>query len=818
MRTRGTRLGGRARAVVAAAATTVALLSAAPAAHAGLSTWTPLPGLNAAAGANWVRTYATGPLPTTIYAGTEGDGVYRSLTDGLAWAPFSTGLDAPGARDVRVVYSGGGAIWAGTGAGLYRSVGGGPWSPVAQGPEDDPAQPRKLNASVQAVLSTIGGPLLAGTAFHGVSRSSDGGMTWTPPSPSNGMPQGETVWSLTGIGPLVFAATTSGVYRSTDWGATWSLASDGIPGIATVLRVIGDGTNPNILYAATGSDGVYRSLDLGISWAPISGGLGNTTVRAIQQFSGPSVTRLYAATGDGLWSGSTGNGPLPGPVTWRKVTQNGLGGASIFWALTTFTTTPGTLLAGSQSDGGFALTFEPPSNAALPSAIGTAQVGQTLVGLTGSWNGTPTISLERQWQLCTTSSPGTCRDVDGAQDLGFTLAQRDQGKWVRLKVSAENDFPTPGPTKPAAYSAVVGPVAANPADLPGATQQLAPSIRVLVPGDPSLPKVGDTLQAYGWMFNPAPSAGRTTFQWLRCDENGDHCAEIAGETGQQHVLVTADAEVRLRVRVGGTNGAGTAYLQDSGPTNTIIPDPATALTPPTLAGVAVVGSTLVGGVGSWKSAKTTWERRWELCEADGSGCDPVFGETRAGYVVRAGDLGKRLRMRVLADVNESYKLPAAVEAYTPLSAVVTLPPGSDPGPGTGGGPGPAGPGPGPGPVADVTRPKLSGAGVTVTRAGVKVSARLSEAGVLTAVVQRQVAGHRKGKRCLAGRKRGAKACTTWKTVGTFKRAVRTGRVSVTIPRRLGGRRLARGGYRAQITVRDGAGNLSAAQTVRFRLR
>lgn len=817
MGTRGMRVGGRVRAVAAAAAAVAALLLlTAPAAQAGLSTWTGLPGLNAASGASWVRTYATGTPPTTIYAGTEGDGVYRSLTDGLVWAPFSSGLDAPGARDVRVVYSGGGAIWAGTGAGLYRSTGGGPWSPVAQGAEDDPAHPRKLNASVQAVLSTIGGPLLAGTAFRGVFRSSDGGMTWTPPAPSNGMPEGETVWSLTGIGPLVFAATSSGVYRSTDWGASWSLASDGIPGIATVLRVIGDGTNPNIVYAATGSDGLYRSRDLGLSWASISDGLGNGTVRALQQFSGPSVTRLYAATGDGLWTGSTGNGPLPGPVTWRKVTQNGLGGASVFWALTSFTTTPGTLLAGSQSNGGFALTFEPPSNAGAPSVLGTAQVGQTLLGLNGTWDGTPTISLERQWQICATSAPVTCRDVEGQQDLGFTLAQRDQGKWVRLKISAENDFPTPGPTKPTAYSPLAGPISANPADLPGATQQAAPSIRVVAPGDPSLPKVGDTVQAQGWLFNPAPAAGRTSFQWLRCDADGDHCADIPGATGQQHLLVTADAEVRLRVRVGGSNAAGTAFLNDSGPTNTIIPDPATTLTGPTLAGAAVVGSTLVGGVGSWKSAKTTWERRWELCEADGSGCSPVFGETRAGYVVRAGDLGRRLRMRVLADVNESYKLPAAIEAYTPLSAVVTVPAGGGPAPGPGPEPGP-GPAPGPGP--DTKRPALSKlAAAAAGRAGVKLSGRLSEGGTLTVVVQQQVAGHRKGKRCLAGRKRGAKACTTWKTVGSVKRSVRAGRLSVTVPRTLGRRRLGRGSYRALLVVRDKAGNASAKRAVSFRLR
>ncbi len=813
-RDRAGRTRGRA-AVAAAVLLTTALLGIAAPAQAGLSRWTPLIGLTGADGADHVRMYATGTPPTTLYAATEGDGVFRSLTDGLTWEPFSSGLDAPAARDVRVVYSGGGAIWAGTGAGLYKAVGGGSWTPVAQGAEDDPRQPRKLNASVQAVLDTLGGPLLAGTAFGGVYRSGDGGATWTPPAPSNGMPAGETVWSLTGIGPLVFAATSSGVYRSADWGASWTLASDGIPGIATVLRVIGDGTNPNIVYATTGSDGIYRSIDLGLSWQPINDGLGNLTVRGIQQFSGPSVTRLYAATGDGLWTGSTGNGPIPGAVRWRRVTQEGLGGHTIFWAVTTFLTTPGTLLAGTDGDGGFSLTFEPPSNRAAPTVLGDIQVGRVPIGLLGTWEGTPTISYERFWQICTSNSAGTCRDVDGENEIGYTIRQADFGKYLRLRVEAENDFPTPGPTKPRRESVLYGPIAASPGDLPGYNQQSAASIRVVPPGEPGLPKVGDTLEAYDWRFNPVADAGRTFFQWLRCDEDGDSCAEIRGAIGQQYTTVTEDAALRLRVRVSGANRYGTTVLQDSGATNTIIPDPATALTPPTLRGQAVVGSTLVGGVGSWKSPLTRWERRWELCEADGTACSPILNESAPGYVVRPGDLGRRLRMRVLADVNESYRLPAAVEAYTPLSEPVTLPPGDAPPPGLPGTPIPLPPAP----PADRTKPVVSKPAAKVTRAAVTLSARTNEAGRLTVVVQRAVVGHRvrKGKatRCVKGRKRGAKACTLWVKAKTVTRTVKAGAVTVRLPR--GKRGLARGSYRATFTVRDAAGNVTST-TVAFRLR
>src|SRR3954470_19475991 len=166
-------------------------------ARAGVFDWNGLPGLNAANGANWVREYATGLPPTTMYAATEGDGVYRSTTNGVTWSAFSSGLEAvPGAKNVRTVYTSAATAYAGTSAGLFKSVGGGSWQPVAQGPEDDPKHPTKLNQPVQAVFSGPSGTLIAGVARGGVYRSSDGGATWQPPAPGNGMARSETVRSF----------------------------------------------------------------------------------------------------------------------------------------------------------------------------------------------------------------------------------------------------------------------------------------------------------------------------------------------------------------------------------------------------------------------------------------------------------------------------------------------------------------------------------------------------------------------------------------------------------------------------------------------
>ena len=81
--------------------------------------------------------------------------------------------------NVRTVYTSGTTVYAGTTAGLFKSVGGGGWQPVAQGPEDDPKNPKKLNARRAGGPHRPGGTMLAGVASGGVYRSTDGGATWT---------------------------------------------------------------------------------------------------------------------------------------------------------------------------------------------------------------------------------------------------------------------------------------------------------------------------------------------------------------------------------------------------------------------------------------------------------------------------------------------------------------------------------------------------------------------------------------------------------------------------------------------------------------
>jgi hypothetical protein len=811
----------RRRAALLAAALILLAPASAGAITLPTTSWLPLPGLNASAGADWVRVFANDALaPTTLYAGTEGHGVFVSPNAGLTWAPLSGGLDDGSAKLVRAILSSPLQTLAGTQKGVFQ-LAGTTWAPIGQGPGQG-----KLNESVQALLN-VGGTLLAGTLSEGVWRSNDGGQTWQPPGPGTGMPAATTVWSLQSLGPMVLAGTSNGVYRSVDGGVTWAPSGDGIAPGDTVFRVFGDAFAPNVWYAGTGS-GVYRSLNAGLTWSPISDGLptgGDGAVRDLKSVMTAAGARLYAATGNGVYTARVRLGAVPGDVVWSAVTRTGLFPNVIEWALSDLGA-GSALVTGSQSDGGFGIAFAPPANTVPPSVGGTPVVGSTLSARAGTWTGTGVLVFAYKWQRCTAQNSG-CSDIDGATGATYIPDRaHDQGRYVRVDVTVANGAPSFTQVHQASAGVLIG---AEPGPLPGDNQVNAPSLTIDAPGDATLPQVGDVVRvnvrsaAPNQTFNPNPTLLR--YQWLRCDENSDNCVVIAGAPdAPTYTLQTADAAMRVMARVTGTNGNGSRTLDSAGATNLVIPDPALNTVPPALLGSAVVGETLVGNVGAWKSPRTTYERQWERCDADGAGCSPIIDATAPAYTVTPADLGYRLRMRVTADVNEPYKLPSAVEADTPLSDVVALPGGGGGGTGGGGagggeaggggaGGGGAGGGAGGGSRghADHTKPVLRKVALAKKRfkaggKGVVLRFRLSERATLRIAVQKPAAKPKKGKK--------AKRPKTLRTLVVKGNKAGAGAIRFTgeLAHR---KKLAPGSYRLAIVPVDAAGNRGKEVIVGF---
>jgi hypothetical protein len=830
-----------------AAITAASLLLLAPSAHADIpappSQWYKLPGLNAASGAQWVRAFAHSTPPNVIYAGLEGGGVFRSQDGGVSWSPFNGGFANPLTTNVRALLasSTGTTVYAGTDTGVWKSDGGN-WEPVGQGPGPD-----KLNGSVQALFSVPGGPMLAGVASGGVWRSSDGGDTWTPPAPGNGMPTSETPYGFVGqpsqAPAFILSASSNGVFRSSDNGATWTLASDGIPGSASPIQPWVDESKPNLMYVSTASNGIYRSINGGITWHAINNGLGAVRARGFQIFTASEGAHLYAATEEGLWEALNTHSTVPPPPKWKAVTQEGLIEASppaqnvIMWALTA-PVIPGAggafgLIAGTQSNGGYFLSFEPPGNTCPTPANATAScpdindltpiAGQELTATPGNWTGTETIEYAYQWQRCTTANADSCSDITDAEENTYVIPEDGNNVRYRVKVTATN--PAPTFDQVFRFSVLTGLTAAPVNTMPGYNQVFPPDIDVLDPGSDTSPQPGDTMFAgFGANPNPPthdgffnPPADNHEFQWFRCNGSGADCEPIVGATAREYTLTTEDGTHDLKVRVTGSdNGTGYSNQITSPESYDVISLPAAIGDPipdpdggpaksqaPALSGNAWVGETLAGTVGGWKDPSTEFSRRWVRCDADGNACtyiqkpastDPEDGST---YVVRPDDLGYTIRMRVTADVNGDISddgidnhLPHSVEVDTAQSAVVIERPV----------------GVGPGGVTDTDPPVIT---KLRYKKGTGFLFALSEpaSGVIT--VQRTLPGRKVGKKCKkpTRKNRKRKKCT---------RAKRAGRVAApilamgdnTVPFT---KKLKPGSYRATLVATDLAQNKATAR-------
>jgi hypothetical protein len=80
---------------------------------------------------------------------------------------------------------------------------------------------------------------------------------------------------------------------------------------------------------------------------------------------------------------------------------------------------------------------DPPTVRSLPSAAGTAQVGHTLTARNGEWGGTRPLTFSYQWRRCG-SGGGNCVDLSGATAKTYVLVAADQGRRMRVRVTAGN--------------------------------------------------------------------------------------------------------------------------------------------------------------------------------------------------------------------------------------------------------------------------------------------------------------------------------------------------------------------------------------------
>ncbi len=201
--------------------------------------------------------------PTTIYAGSNESGVFKSVDGGASWVAMNDGLTDLTVQALAIDPSVPTTIYAGSfSRGVFQSVDGGvSWNRMSIG---------LPNASVQAVEIDPATPetLYAGTG-GGVYKSVDGAQFWTPAN--NGLP-GAAVISMaidTSTPTTLYAGTTGGLFKSVDGGVSWASINMGLDN-DVILNFAVDPNSSTTIYAGTnispGAGGLFKSVDGGLSW------------------------------------------------------------------------------------------------------------------------------------------------------------------------------------------------------------------------------------------------------------------------------------------------------------------------------------------------------------------------------------------------------------------------------------------------------------------------------------------------------------------------------------------------------------------------
>ena len=267
--------------------------------------------------------------PATVYAGTNTDAfVLKSTDGGVNWSPAGAGLEdsekATAAR-IGIITSPALAInphtratvYAGEPAGVFKSTDGGAhWQLAWSG---------SITGSVAALAIDPQAPatLYAATTY-GIFKSTDGGASWSPAN--TGLPSNTTECLALAIDPqtaaILYLGTQDGLFKSTDGGAHWTSANAGLAsyGSSHVNVLAVDPQTPSTLYAGKYQNGVFRSVDGGAHWSPANAGL-TGTILALAVDPQASGT-LYAGTDSGAFLfksvdggavGSPANAGLPNP-------------------------------------------------------------------------------------------------------------------------------------------------------------------------------------------------------------------------------------------------------------------------------------------------------------------------------------------------------------------------------------------------------------------------------------------------------------------------------------------------------------------------
>ena len=132
---------------------------------------------------------------------------------------------------------------------------------------------------------------------------------------------------------------------------------------------------------------------------------------------------------------------------------------------------------------------------------------------------------------------------------------------------------------------------------------------------------GQTLAVSPGAWSGGPTS--YSYQWQRCDGNGDNCSDISGAINFQYTVSSDDTGQTLQATITAHNTGSTASISTN-PTRVVTGLPPTNQSPPSISGQYIVGHDLTADHGTWTgTSPISYSYQWQRCDSDGANCTDI---------------------------------------------------------------------------------------------------------------------------------------------------------------------------------------------------